>query len=149
MALRTTPALVVVLACTLFTVLTKLSAQGAPQSDAKVIVDSNGAVQIPGYTVPLSSFLSPEAKTYVAEHLRDMQNPEILKQDQGVPRFMKHYLERDAAIFAVERKDASLGGVHTYTYAPRSGISGKNAGPRDSQKFAAIRTHVVPPVRKN
>jgi epsilon-lactone hydrolase len=126
MALRTTLALVVVLACTLFTVLTKLSAQGAPQSDAKVIVDSNGAVQIPGYTVPLSSFLSPEAKTYVAEHLRDMQNPEILKQDQGVPRFMKHYLERDEAIFAVERKDASLAGVHTYTYAPRSGISDKN-----------------------
>ena len=83
------------------------------------MVDANGAVQIPGYTVPLSSFLSPEAKAYVAEHLRDMQNPELLKQDQGVPRFMKHYLERDEAIFAVERKDASLGGVHAYTYTPR------------------------------
>jgi epsilon-lactone hydrolase len=126
MALRTTLALVVVLPCTLFTGLTKLSAQDAPQSASKVIVDSNGAVQIPGYTVPLSSFLSPEAKTYVAEHLRDMQNPELLKQDQGVPRFMRHYLERDEAIFAVERKDASLGGVHAYTYAPRPGISDKN-----------------------
>ena len=126
MSLRTTLALVVILACTLFTVLTRLSAQDPPQSAAKVTVDSNGAVQIPGYTVPLSSFLSPEAKAYVAEHLRDMQNPELLKQDQGVPRFMKQSWSAIEAIFAVERKDASLGGVHTYTYAPRSGISERN-----------------------
>lgn len=126
MAFRTTLALVVILPCTLFTVSTELSAQGAEPAAATVIVDPNGAVQIPGYTVPLSSFLSPEAKTYMAQHMRDMQNPELLKQDEGVPRFMKQYLERDEAIFAVERKDASLGGVHTYTYVPRSGISEKN-----------------------
>ncbi|WP_260177722.1 alpha/beta hydrolase [Tunturibacter empetritectus] len=55
-----------------------------------------------------------------------MQNPELLTQDQGVPRFMKRYIERDEAIFAVDRKEAFLGGVHTYTYAPRSGISERN-----------------------
>jgi monoterpene epsilon-lactone hydrolase len=126
MALRTELALVVVLPCALFTVLTKLSAQDAPQPASNVTVNADGAVQIPGYTVPLSSFLSTEAKTYVADHIRDMQNPELLKQDQGVPRFMKHYLERDEAIFAVERKDASLAGVHTYTYVPGSGISERN-----------------------
>src|ERR1700726_3720949 len=58
--------------------------------------------------------------------MRVMQSPELLEQDQGVPRFMKHYLERDEAIFAFERKDVSLGAVHTYTYAPRSGISERN-----------------------
>ncbi len=100
-------------------------AQEGPQSP-KLKVDSDGTVQIPGYAVPLSTFLSSEAKAYVAEHLRDMQNPDLLKQDQGVPRFMKHYLERDEAIFAVDRKDAPVGGVHTYTYTPRSGISDKN-----------------------
>ena len=126
MTLQKTLAFVVILPCILFSASTTLFAQGAPESAPKVTVDSDGAVQIPGYTVPLSSFLSPQAKAYVAEHLRDMQNPELLKQDQGVPRFMKHYLERDEAIFAVERKDASLGGVHAYTYTPRSGISEKN-----------------------
>jgi acetyl esterase/lipase len=55
-----------------------------------------------------------------------MQDPEILKQDQGVPRFMKHYLERDRAIFAVDRKDGTVGGVHEYTYVPQSGVSGGN-----------------------
>ena len=124
-AFRTTAAVVVIiLLCALL--LPKLAAQDAPQPAPKVIVDAEGAVQIPGYTVPLSSFLSPEAKAYVAEHLRDMQNPDLLKQDQGVPRFMKHYLERDEAIFAVERKDASVGGVHAYTYTPQAGVSDKN-----------------------
>ena len=125
-ALQTTLAVVVTLPCILFAVSTKLSAQDAQQSASRVIVDSDGAVKIPGYTVPLSSFLSPQAKAYVTEHLRDMQDPELLKQDHGVPRFMKHYLERDEAIFAVERKDTSVGGVHAYTYVPQSGISEKN-----------------------
>lgn len=126
MTLRTTLTLAVVLPGILFSVLPRLSAEEAPQSIPQVVVNSNGAVQIPSYTVPLSSFLSPEAKTYVTEHMSDMQNPNLLKQDQGVPRFMKHYLERDEAIFSVERKNASLGGVHTYTYVPRSGISERN-----------------------
>src|SRR6185437_5099524 len=103
MNLRTILALVVLPA--LFTISTKLSAQGTSQEASKVVVNSDGVVQIPSYTVPLSSFLSPEAKAYVAEHLKDMQNPELLKQDQGVPRFMKHYLDRDEAIFAVEHQD--------------------------------------------
>ena len=124
MNLRTILALVVLPA--LFTISTKLSAQGTSQEASKVVVNSDGVVQIPSYTVPLSSFLSPEAKAYVAEHLKDMQNPELLKQDQGVPRFMKHYLDRDEAIFAVEHQDASVGGVHTYTYVPKSGISERN-----------------------
>jgi acetyl esterase/lipase len=126
MILQKTLAVVVILPCVLFSASTRLYAQGATESASRVTIDSDGAVQIPGYTVPLSSFLSPQAKTYVAEHMRDMQNPELLKQDGGVPRFMRHYLERDETIFAVERKEASLGGVHTYTYAPRSGISERN-----------------------
>src|ERR1700723_552138 len=33
--------------------------------------------------------------------------------------------------------------------ACESGVSGEHAGARDGEKFAAVRTHVVPPVRKN
>jgi epsilon-lactone hydrolase len=126
MTLRRTFAFVVILSCILYSTSIRLSAQSALESTSKVTIESDGAVQIPGYTVPLSSFLTPEAKAYVTDHMRDMQDPELLKQDQGVPRFMKHYLERDEALFAVERKEASLGGVHTYTYTPRSGVSEKN-----------------------
>lgn len=125
MSIRT---IVLVVACGAFVVsgTARFAFAQNPPEPLKVTVDSDGTVQIPGYSVPLSTFLSPEAKAYVTEHLKDMQDPELLKQDQGVPRFMKHYLERDQAIFAVDRKDGTVGGVHAYTYVPQSGISDKN-----------------------
>jgi len=83
-------ALVLVVACSVFGFLSEASCALAqdPAQSPKVTVESDGTVQIPGYSVPLSTFLSPEAKAYVTEHLKDMQDPELLKQDQGVPRFM-------------------------------------------------------------
>ena len=92
----------------------------------KVIVHSDGAVEVPAQTVPMSSFLSPEAKAYVTQHVKDMQDPEILKQDAGVPRFMRGYLARDHELFAVEKNETKLGGVHVYVYTPKAGISAKN-----------------------
>jgi acetyl esterase/lipase len=98
----------------------------AAQEPAKVVVDSDGTVQVPAHSVPLSTFLSPEAKAYMTEHLKQMQDPEIVKQDQGVPRFMKPFIEREQALFAVDRKEDQIGGVHAYTYSPKAGISEKN-----------------------
>jgi acetyl esterase/lipase len=92
----------------------------------KVEIKPDGTVEVPAQSVPISSFLSPEAKSYVTQHLQQMQDPEIVKQDQGVPRFMKPLLERDRQIFALDRQDARLGGVHTYVYVPKAGIQEKN-----------------------
>jgi acetyl esterase/lipase len=102
-------------------------AEEAKQS-TKVTVDTDGTVQIPGYSVPLSSFLSPEAKAYVTQHLHDMQDPELVKQDDGVPRFMKAMLTHDEQVFSVDKQDARIGGVHAYEYVPKSGISEVNKG---------------------
>lgn len=93
---------------------------------AKVVVQADGTVDVPAQVVPMSTFLSPEAKAYVTQHLKDMQNSEILKQDAGVPRFMKGYLARDYEIFAFEKKDQKIGGVHVHIYTPKNGIAAKN-----------------------
>ena len=55
-----------------------------------------------------------------------MQDPELSKQDQGVPRFMKHYLQRDENSSPSNQGRFTVGGVHTYTCTPRSGISERN-----------------------
>jgi epsilon-lactone hydrolase len=91
-----------------------------------VTVEPDGTVQVPEHAVPLSSFLSPAAKAYVTLHLKQMQDPEITKQDNGVPRFMKPMIERDQKLFALDRKDEQIGGVHTYLYGPKSGVAEKN-----------------------
>ena len=114
-------------ACLGLLVATSVFGQDRPVGKApKVVVQDDGTVEVPAQTVPMSSFLSPEAKAYVAKHLKDMQDPEILKQDAGVPRFMKGYLARDYELFAVEKKEDKIGGIHAYVYTPKAGVSARN-----------------------
>lgn len=96
------------------------------QAPPKVVVEADGVVHMPAQDVPESEFLSPEAKAYVTQHLIDMQNPEAVKQVNGVPNFMKPMLERDHVLFPVERKDEKVAGVHVYEYSPKEGVSAKN-----------------------
>jgi monoterpene epsilon-lactone hydrolase len=91
-----------------------------------VVVDDDGTVHFPAEAIPMSSFLSPDAKAYVTQHLKDMQNPQMLAADNGVPRFMKGYLERQKVLYPVDREDTRIAGVHAYVYTPRAGISAAN-----------------------
>jgi acetyl esterase/lipase len=110
-----------------FVVIPAATSQAADsKTPPKVIVDPDGTVEIPAQSVPQSVFLTPEAKAYVTQHLKDMQDPEIVKQDAGVPRFMKPYIARDYAQFSFDKKDTKIGGVHTYVYTPKEGVTAKN-----------------------
>jgi monoterpene epsilon-lactone hydrolase len=101
-------------------------AQAGQDGSTGVIINADGAVRVPAHTVPLSEFLSPAGKAYVAEHLRNMQRPELLVQDSGVPPLLAGYLERQHEVFAVERHDVTIGGVHAYEYLPKSGVAERN-----------------------
>lgn len=104
-----------------------VSAQKELESpSSKVIVEANGTVHVPAESVPLSSFLTPAARTYMTEHLHQMQQPELIQQVQGVPRFMEPFLKRDDTLFAVSKTEEQIGGVHVYVYVPKAGISAKN-----------------------
>lgn len=98
----------------------------APADSPKVVVDADGTVHVPAHAIPPSEFLTPEAKVYVADHLAAMQHPETVKQENGVPGFMKAMLDRDHAIFALDKEDVRIGGVHVYVYKPKAGIAVKN-----------------------
>jgi acetyl esterase/lipase len=106
--------------------LAPLSVAVASPLAAQVKVDSQGTVQVPAMTVPVSSLLSPEAKAYVAEHVRQMQQPEMVQQKDGVPVFMAPYLARQNVLFPHKRTDAQIGGVHVLDYAPAAGIAPAN-----------------------
>jgi monoterpene epsilon-lactone hydrolase len=92
----------------------------------KVVVQADGTVEVPAQAVPISSFLSPEARAYVTEHLKLMQDPEMTKPGNGVPPLLKPYVERDHALFSVNQKDQKLAGVHVYVYTPNDGIADGN-----------------------
>jgi epsilon-lactone hydrolase len=101
-------------------------AQERVPQQTQVVVDDDGTVHVPAEAVPLSSYLSPEAKAYVRQHLKDMQNPQLVAQDNGVPRFLKGYLERQRTLYPVDRSDTEIAGVHAYVYTPKAGISDVN-----------------------
>jgi len=101
------------------------AAQDAPMP-APLTVDADGTVHVPAMDVPVSSYLSPQGKAYLAEHLKQVQRPEMLVQANGVPPLLAGYLERQRALFAVSREDTTVGGVHAYVYTPKEGISASN-----------------------
>ena len=89
----------------------------------KVVIDDEGTVHVPAMEVPLSTFLSPEAKAYVTQHLKDMQRPTRLAQNNGVPPLIAPYIDRQKALFAVTREDTRIAGVHAYIYTPEAGVA--------------------------
>jgi epsilon-lactone hydrolase len=103
-------------------------AAALPQDAAppKVVIDPDGTVGMPAQLVPVSGFLSVEGKAYLAEHLRNLQRPEMLAQEDGVPRLIAGYIARQRELFAVERAETTIGGVHAYVYTPRDGIAAEN-----------------------
>jgi epsilon-lactone hydrolase len=101
-------------------------AQSDANKPAAITVEENGAVRVPAHTVPISALLSPEGQAYVAQHLQDMLHPEKLVQKDGVPPLLEGYLARQRAVFAVEKRDTSVAGVHAYEYTPKEGVSAAN-----------------------
>ena len=89
-------------------------------------VDDDGTVHVPAMAVPVSEFLSPEGKAYLTEHLKQVQQPAMLVQKNGVPPLLAGYLKRQKERYPVDREDTSVGGVHAYVYTPKAGISDKN-----------------------
>jgi epsilon-lactone hydrolase len=92
----------------------------------KVIVQADGTVELPAESVPVSKFLTPEAKAYLVRHLHDMQDSNMTYADKGIPRFMVPYLERQRVLFPVIKDDRKIAGVHAYVYTPATGIAAAN-----------------------
>jgi monoterpene epsilon-lactone hydrolase len=101
-------------------------AQSTANRPPPIVVEADGAVQVPAHTVPMSPFLSPEGQAYVTGHLRDMQRPEKLVQENGIPALIAPYITRQRELYAVDRRDTSIGGVHAYEYIPKAGIPARN-----------------------
>jgi epsilon-lactone hydrolase len=99
-------------------------AQPAPPLAVKV--EDDGTVHVPAMAVPVSSMLSPEAKVYLADHLKAMQDPEQVKQVAGVPVFMQGFLAKAKATFGPTMVERQIGGVRVFDYSPRDGIAGHN-----------------------
>jgi acetyl esterase/lipase len=114
--------------CILGTMVTAASAAEVQYGPGRPppTIEANGTVHVPAHAVPMSEFLSPEGGAYVTGHLLNMQKPMPSGADSGVPSLIAPYLERQRQLFPVERRDATIGGVHVYDYAPGAGVAPQN-----------------------
>jgi hypothetical protein len=86
---------------------------------AAPLIDADGTVHVPAHAVPISDLLSAPARAYVTEHLLNMQRPEMLVQQNGVPPLLAGYLQRQRESLPVERRDVTIGDVHAYEFTRR------------------------------
>lgn len=108
-------------------ILLVIAAPAQAQMPPPLTVDPDGAVHVPAMTVPVSEFLSPEAKAYVAEHLNNLGRPGmILPEPSGIPPLIAPYLPRMRALYSVDREVTTIAGVPAYVYMPRGGIGPRN-----------------------
>jgi acetyl esterase/lipase len=89
-------------------------------------IDSDGTVHVPAMVVPVSPWLSPEGRKWVAEHLQQNQSPEAQRRVDGGPVLLQQYLDRARKLFPTALHDTSIGGVHVYDYVPAEGIPERN-----------------------
>ena len=124
------PAILALLLCASYSLSSFAQTNSQAASEGKkpptVIVQGDGTVELPAESVPVSRFLTPEAKAYLVQHLHDMQDSNMTYADKGVPRFMAPYIERQKALFAVKLDDQKIAGVHAYVYTPTAGVAPAN-----------------------
>jgi acetyl esterase/lipase len=114
----------------LFLLAANISAQvDANASAPAVTVDANGTVHIPPQTVPLSSYLSPEARAYVTYRLLHPDpppDPDIAKERARIDAHLAPLIDKQKARYPVEVQPATIAGVPTLVIVPKAGIAPRN-----------------------
>lgn len=126
MPISTSLRLLVMAACLTISASGWAQAQSSGGPRPSVVVDRDGTVHAPAMAVPQSEFLSPEGKAYVTDHLLDMQNPAQVAQTDGVPAFMRGYIDRQHELYPVNTEDTHIAGVHAVVHTPKAGIAKEN-----------------------
>jgi monoterpene epsilon-lactone hydrolase len=101
----------------------------ANASAPAVTVDADGTVHIPPQVVPLSSFLSPEARAYVTYrllHPDPAPNPDIAKERARIDAHLAPLIDKQKARYPVDMQAATIGGVPTLVIVPKAGIAPRN-----------------------
>ena len=108
-----------------------LSACERADNAQNVVIDPDGTVHIPAFSVPLSNYMSEKAKDVYVQSIR---NPEPVITDQGIEKHRETHnalfygprLEKAAKLFPVDIEGAHIGGVHVEIITPKDGIAPKN-----------------------
>lgn len=108
-------------------------AQGAPSAEpsSQVTVDKDGTVHVPTYAMPLSVYMSDEAKrTYVNMRLHWPPGAEfssdISQTRKAIDEFARPKLDRARSVYAVTVEKRTIAGVRAEVVTPVGGVAPNN-----------------------
>jgi len=107
------------------------SAPTDPEELERTTVDVGGTVHIPALAIPLSRYMSPEAKQKFIDDARNPKlptgaNASIAKMRIDVDDYYRPIVDRARAVYPVKIEEGRLGGVPTQTITPKEGVAPKN-----------------------
>ncbi|MGA9564682.1 MAG: alpha/beta hydrolase fold domain-containing protein [Candidatus Korobacteraceae bacterium] len=113
-----------------FLLAANVQAQVDANSSAPTVkVDPDGTVHIPPQAVPLSSFLSPEARAYVTYrllHPDPAPDPDISIERARIDAHLAPLIDKQKARYPVDMQAATIAGVPTLVIVPKAGIAPRN-----------------------
>jgi epsilon-lactone hydrolase len=95
-------------------------------------VDDDGTVHIPAFAVPLSRYMSEQAKRQFVEEvlhppaLDSGPNVPIAKMRAQADDYYRPLVERAEALYPVSIREEQIGGVRTQIITPKNGVSARN-----------------------
>ena len=106
------------------------SAKRNGQPAGKVTVDKDGTVHVPAFDVPLSSYMSEEAKrAYIEQRLNPLTldpKASISQRRAAVDGYYRPLVERGKALYPVHIEEQTIAGVRVDVVTPKEGISERN-----------------------
>lgn len=119
----------------LVTLSFECASQNSPGAQTEVVVDQDGTVHIPALTVPLSEYMSAEAKTRFLAEIEQARKavadqkkaPEPISRIRAsVDERMQPKVERAKARYPVTIEEQRIAGVRTHIVTPKEGVSANN-----------------------
>lgn len=98
----------------------------------KSTVDADGTVHMPAFAVPLSRYMSEQAKR---QFIEEALNPPVMDSGPNVPiarrraqvdDYYRPLVERAEALYPVNISEEKVGGVGAQIVTPKSGLSARN-----------------------
>jgi epsilon-lactone hydrolase len=103
------------------------------------VVDRDGSIHIPRFSVPLSRYMSEQAKRHLIQEalnpgleqavrlrISAVANASITEVRAGADDFYRPIVERSKALYPVDIEEQIIGGVGTQIVTPKSGVSADN-----------------------
>jgi epsilon-lactone hydrolase len=112
-----------------------VSAESAAQSTTSATVDNKGTVHAPPFGIPLSSYMSREAKlAFIKDQQKAADSADqavwtsgsLLDIRKMVEIQITPRVERAKAVFAVDIVEQEMGGVRTRVITPKNGVAARN-----------------------